>query len=139
MLEDKRGQMMKKSASNSIDESAVLQNTVRELLKELNWDIRHLAKEMCDDKSYKGVSDADINEEKEYEKIKKRLSRPTTKLNLLQELINFMLTHKDGKKLNRVRRLPNINPDYFSDNEKEILKDIAEISKNIFEQENGNV
>lgn len=122
---------------NSTNETKELQIIVKELLNEIGWNTKQLAEEICKDKALSGKSDSDIDEKAEYEKIRKQLSRPSTKPYILNNLIQFISTHRAGEKL-KIMRLPTINPEYFSKNEMEILQGIAEISKSIFEQEENN-
>lgn len=120
---------------NPTSETMKLQNIIKELLNEIGWSTKHLVKKICDDRVRRGEPDSDIDENTEYEKIKKQLSRTSTSPHILNSLIQFILSDKEVMKSSMVR-LPSINPEYFSDNEMKILQGIASVSKDVFEQEN---
>jgi hypothetical protein len=50
-------------------QSLLLKKELKILLRNVGWDVRRLAKELCDD--YARAGGCDVDEEKEYEKIKK--------------------------------------------------------------------
>ncbi|HDR1102814.1 hypothetical protein [Pasteurella multocida] len=121
---------MKKQA----DETKELQNSLKSLLQEVGWSKKELAKEIVDDLARSGSPDY-RDEQTEYEKIKKLLSRPTTKPETLLFYINFIITHKETKKYNFIKH-PEVNLNKFEPWEQEILKGIAQASSEFFSEFN---
>ena len=54
-------------------QSLLLKKELKILLRNVGWDVRRLAKELCDDYARAGA--CDVDEEKEYEKIKLKLRK----------------------------------------------------------------
>ncbi|HHT7856272.1 hypothetical protein [Pasteurella multocida] len=121
---------MKKQA----DETKELQNSLKSLLQEVGWSKKELAKEIVDDLARSGNPDY-RDEQTEYEKIKKLLSRPTTKPETLKFYINFLITHREMKQYKFVKH-PTINLDDFELWQQEILKGVAQVSSEFFSEFN---
>ncbi|NYA47292.1 hypothetical protein BFQ30_04060 [Haemophilus quentini] len=76
-------------------QSLLLKKELKILLRNVGWDVRRLAKELCDDYARSGA--CDVDEEKEYEKIKKQLSRSSTKPEVWHRYIKFITEHRCNK------------------------------------------
>lgn len=76
-------------------QSLLLKKELKILLRNVGWDVRRLAKELCDD--YARAGGCDVDEEKEYEKIKKQLSRSSTKPEVWHRYIRFITEHRCNK------------------------------------------
>ncbi|HHT7865501.1 hypothetical protein [Pasteurella multocida] len=121
---------MKKRAS----ETKKLQNALKSLLQEAGWSKKKLAEKIVDDHARAGNPD-DRDVQTEYEKIKKLLSRPTTKPETLKFYINFLINHRETKQHEFVKH-PKINLNDFELWEQEILKGVAQISSEFFSEFN---
>ncbi|MGC7589205.1 hypothetical protein ACPWUF_01765 [Bisgaard Taxon 46] len=119
---------MKKQAN----ETKELQNTLKSMLQEVGWSKKELAKKILDDLALSGNPDY-RDEKMEYDKIKKLLSRSTTKPETLLFYINFIITHKDTEKYNFIKH-PEVNLNTFEPWEQEILKGVAQASSEFFSE-----
>lgn len=105
-----------------------LQNEVKHLLKIVGWNEKQLARKILNDPTYNPTGDRE--EQTEYEKIKKRLSRGTTKPENLYEYINFII--KNNPKLDLTKH---IDPKtILNEKDRKIIEEIREISKEFFKE-----
>lgn len=120
--------MMEKQANETIE----LQNSLKSLLREVGWSKKKLAKKIIADHERAGnIDNRDV--QMEYEKLKKLLSRPTTKPEQLKAYINFLITHRETKQHKFIKH-PAINLDEFEVWEQEILKGVAQVSSEFFSE-----
>lgn len=125
--------MMKKSSNETLK----LQKELKDLLNEIGWSEKDLAREICNDNASKGIPECDIDENKEYEKIRKQLYRPTTKIYALKDLILFIISHREIKNKQFIKT-PKVDMARYSENERSFLDNIAKISAQIFEEESDS-
>ncbi|WP_424409712.1 hypothetical protein [Pasteurella sp. PK-2025] len=116
---------MKKQAN----ETKELQNALKSILQEVGWSKKELARKILRQSESYDYRD----EQTEYDKIKKLLSRPTTKPETLQFYINFIITHGETKKYNFIKH-PKVNLKDFEPWEQEILKGVAQASSEFFSE-----
>lgn len=101
-----------------------LQQEIKALLAKLNWSQKRLAREVYFAK-YDDEDDAEINRFEE--KLKKDLSRKTTKSELLESYLTVITQHRDFEKLDLI--MPSYHPsDVLS---REMQKEMYGISKQI--------
>lgn len=107
-----------------------LQKELRSLLTEIGWSPKDLAREVANSEENRRNDNDDPD--KEYEKLRKALNRPSTKPTTLQHYINFVVEHNKNRKLYRI---PEISGKTFSENELMILKSVREIANEVFQNE----
>ncbi|OOF43801.1 hypothetical protein BKK51_10815 [Rodentibacter trehalosifermentans] len=112
--------MTKKQANEQEIQNLLIE--LQQLLNDVGWTKRELAVKVAQ-------SDHEIDQNSEYERIKKLFNRPPKKGDRLNFYISFIVRHRDNKKEN-FRKLPKL--ENFNENQKSILNGIAEIAKEIF-------
>lgn len=118
---------MTKSAKES--KTAKLQQELKMLLEAVGWSKKELAIQMAASEENRSQDKNDPN--KEYENVRKALTRSSTKPETLHCYINFVIEHNKHREL---YRLPEVNGE-FSESELEILKSVREIAHNAFQNE----
>lgn len=97
---------------------------LKELLDEVGWTKKMLAKKIA-------VHDHNIDDEKEYQRIKKIFTRLPKKSDRVEYYIQFILNHRENKNRNFFK-LPQPDLSKFNQDELEILKAVNEISEEFF-------
>lgn len=114
---------------NYSNKTVELQKQLKDLLAEIGWSKRKLAEEIVNDAARSGKpEDANREPNQEYEKIKKMLSRKTTKPETLQQYINFIVQHRENK-LHKYIKMPSIDLSMFSEKNKKFIKKLGEIAE----------
>lgn len=115
---------------NSEDEISMLQSELKNLLKEVGWNLKDLAFKITLSEEYRSKDREDCD--KEYEILRKVLNRKSTKPETLHHYINFIIEENQGRKL---YKQPEPDISSFSEVEQDILKEIGKIAFQVFESE----
>ncbi|STO58812.1 Uncharacterised protein [Canicola haemoglobinophilus] len=116
------------------NEIQVLQKEIKSVLDEIGWKQTDLARKICESKSNSGIPDCDIDEEKEYQKLKKQLSRCTTDIGILDQIMQVIIEDPSVKNKGFIR-IPKVGIKDFTQDEQKLLISIEDISKKFFEKE----
>lgn len=104
---------------------AELQREIKKTLKSVNWSQKRLARELYYERN---DSDDEVELRREEEKIKKALSRPTTKMDLLESYLNFIRSHRDFSVVDKVIPLyqsSGVLSDYLESELKEVSRSLS--------------
>lgn len=115
-------------------ETERLQQQLQSLLNEVGWDIKRLALELSIADDTSEVRN-DIDPDREYEKIRKAMSRSTTKPATLNSYINFVIENNRGRQLYRMPKLSLSNLKGDVDWEK-ICHEVGIVSQQYFIEKN---
>lgn len=102
-----------------------LQEEIKKILSSMNWSQKRLARELYYERN---DSDDEVELRREEEKIKKSLSRPTTKVELLEAYLNFIRCHKDFSVTDNViptYQSSGVLSEYLESEMKEISKSLS--------------
>lgn len=111
-------------------ETEQLQADIRQLLKEIGWDLHKLAREIALEDRQSDLRD-DLTPEKEYEKLKKALNRPNTKIATLHFYLNFIIEHNQKRQL---YKMPRLASSFFSQEDQTLLAEIRECARLVFSE-----
>lgn len=111
-------------------ETQRLQTEIKTLLKEVGWSFRKFAQELvlADEQS---DFREDLTIERELAKLKKALTRSSTKPQKLHFYLNFLIERNKRRALYKV---PMLDMSLFSEEERKLFEDIEEISKRVFDE-----
>lgn len=109
-------------------ETKQLQADIKQLLEEIGWDLKTFAKKLIDERN---DPDDDNLLNKEYEKLKKALNRPNTKIATLHFYLNFMIEHNQKRQL---YKMPRLASSFFSQEDQTLLAEIRECARLVFSE-----
>lgn len=115
------------------NETKKLQMELKALLKEQGWSLKKLAIAISSSEENR-LEDRD-DPELEYERLRKALTRPSTKPQTLHRYINFVIESNRARELYKI---PNLDLNHFSPEEKVVLKEVGQIASKFFQTQEMN-